>query len=202
MNQTTTVAVGLAPRGRSVAFDVVLVVVGSIVVALAAQLAIPLPFTTVPITAQTLAVLLVGAALGWKRGSAALVLYLAEGAAGLPVFAGAMAGPTHLFGSTGGYLFGFVAAAALVGWLAERRWCASVVGALAAMALGTAVIFICGVAWLAAMLGPAAAVQAGLVPFIPGAVLKIAAGAVAAPVARRLLARLGALIGLQSDFTQ
>jgi biotin transport system substrate-specific component len=98
--------------------DASLIVGASLLVALMAQVSVPLPFSPVPITGQTFAVLLVGAALGAKRGSASLLLYLLEGAAGLPVFAGGGAGPATFLGPTGGYLIGFVAAAWLVGALA------------------------------------------------------------------------------------
>lgn len=204
---TTTVAgdrsVSLAKR---LAFDVCLIASGSAVVALGAQVAIPLPFTPVPVTLQTLAVLVVAAALGCKRGGAALGLYLAEGAAGLPVFAGGAAGLGHLLGPTGGYAFGFVPAAVLVGWLADRGGCRSIGGAALTMTAGTAAIFICGFFWLAVLIGPGAAVAAGLVPFIPGAIIKITAASAAGPMARRLIARLhahlGGRIAIGGDFGQ
>src|ERR687893_2110175 len=110
----------LLPRRRSLVFDAVLVVAFSAFVALMAQVAIPL--WPVPLTLQTLAVLLTGAALGSRRGTLALLVYLAEGAVGLPVFAGGASGVAYMLGPTFGYLVGFVLAAGLVGWLAERGW--------------------------------------------------------------------------------
>ena len=187
---------------RRVIIELGLIVVGSAVVALGAQLAVPLPFTPVPVTLQTLAVLLVGVALGWRRGGAAIILYLVEGAAGLPVFAGGAAGAAHLFGATGGYLFGFVAAAALVGWLAQRGWCRHLFGSLMVMTAGTVVIFAFGLTWLAAVVGIGSAINLGLVPFIPGAILKVACGAGASPVAGRLLQQLGAMTGHEGDLTE
>ncbi len=164
-----------------------LVVLGSWLVAGLAQLVIPMGL--VPITGQTLGVLLVGALLGSRRGAAALVAYLAQGAAGLPVFAGAAAGPAVLMGPTAGYLFAFVPAAFLVGLLAERGWDKRTSSTLLAMTLATAVIFIGGLAWLGTLaasgaLQTAAAdpapgitglqslLAAGFYPFLPGAVIK------------------------------
>jgi biotin transport system substrate-specific component len=103
-------------------YDAVLVVTGSVFIALLAQVAIPLPFSPVPITGQTFAVLLVGVLLGSRRGGLGVLLYLLEGAAGLPFFAGGTAGLARLAGPTGGYLVGFVVAAIVVGLLAERGW--------------------------------------------------------------------------------
>src|SRR5262245_27892298 len=101
---------------RRRAVDLALIGLGRLVVAIAARIEVPLPWTPVPITGQTLGVLLVGAALGFRRGVASLGLYLAEGAAGLPVFSGGAAGAAHLMGPTGGYLWSFPFAAVLVGW--------------------------------------------------------------------------------------
>jgi biotin transport system substrate-specific component len=163
--------------------DLVLISSGSLLVALLAQAALPLPFTPVPLTGQTFAVLLVGAALGARRGAASLALYAIEGAAGLPVFAGGAAGLARLTGPTGGYLVGFIAAAGLVGWLAdrglERRWRTSVLPFL----LGTLVIYAFGVSWLAAFTGLPAAVQKGLLPFLPGDLIKLALAALVMPAA-------------------
>jgi biotin transport system substrate-specific component len=120
-------------------------------VALTAQIVIPtLP---VPFTGQTLGVLAVGAALGFRRGAAALLLYLALGAAGLAVFAEGGSGVAKILGATGGYLVGFVVAAAIVGRLAELGWDRHIGGSLAAMAIGTAVIYAIGVPWLKVTLG-------------------------------------------------
>src|SRR5438093_5499711 len=124
--------------------NVVLVASASLVTALGAQLAIPLPWSPVPITGQTFAVLLTGAVLGARRGFLAQALYLAEGAMGLPVFAGGAAGVAKLMGPTAGYLIAFPFAAMLTGALAERGWDRRFLTMLAAMLLGSAVIFVRG----------------------------------------------------------
>lgn len=145
---------------------VALVILGALIVAVAAQVVIPdLP---VPFTGQTLGVLVVGTALGFRRGLAALLLYLALGLAGLPIFAEGDAGAARLLGATGGYLIGFVLAAALVGRLAELGWDRRFPGALVAMLIGTAVIYAVGVPWLKFSLDIpwAQAVEAGMTKFL------------------------------------
>ena len=159
----------------------------SLLNALAAQITIPLPFSPVPITAQTFAVLLTGALLGSQLGAAALVAYLAEGLAGLPVFSAGRGGPAHLLTPTGGYLIGFVAAAYVVGWLAERGWDRRFWTAALAMVLGNLVIYAFGVAWLANFVGPFQAVAVGLVPFVAGDILKIALATILLPTGWRII---------------
>jgi biotin transport system substrate-specific component len=134
-------------------YDVALIIGGSLFVALSGRIAIPLPFSPVPITGQTLAVLLVGALLGSRRGASSLLLYLLQGAVGLPVFAGGMGGPAHLLAPTGGYLFGFVGAAFVAGLLAEQRWDRQVQSNALAMLLGNLVIYAFGLPWLAYFVG-------------------------------------------------
>ncbi len=181
----------MAPaRARHAALvDAGLIVAGSLLVAALAQVAIPLPFTPVPITGQTLAVLLVGAVLGARRGAASLALYVAEGALGLPVFTGGAAGLARLAGPTGGYLAGFVVAAFVVGWLAERARDRRLPGSLLVFAAGEAVIFALGVAWLALYVGPGRALAAGLWPFLAGDALKALAAALLLPAAWALAGR-------------
>lgn len=158
------------------------VVAGSLLVALSAQLSLPLPFSPVPVTGQTFAVLLLGAVLGARRSAAALVLYLAEGAAGLPVFAPTgLPGAARLVGPTAGYLLAFPLAALLVGWLVERSSRRGVLRWLVAGLAGEAVILTAGVAWLAAVVGWRDAVAAGLVPFLPGEAFKVALVAACLP---------------------
>lgn len=142
--------------------------------ALASQVTIRLPFTPVPITGQTFAVLLSGAAVGSRRGGAAQLAYLGLGCAGLPVFAGGSRGLP--FGPSGGYLVGFVAAAYVVGLLVERGWDRRIRTTAVAMLVGNAVIYAFGLPWLAAFTGgPLAKVlMLGLYPFIPGDLLKLA----------------------------
>lgn len=165
----------------------VLVVLGSLLTAAAAQLTIPLPFSPVPITGQTFAVLLVGALLGSRAGAAAMLTYLAEGAAGLPVFAGGKGGLAVLVGPTGGYLFGFVAAAFAVGWLCERGWDRRVWTAALAMFIGNVVIYLFGLPWLAKFVGVENVLAMGLLPFIPGDLFKLVLAALALPSGWKIL---------------
>lgn len=169
-------------------YDLVLVLSFSFIIAALAQVAIPLPFTPVPITGQTLGVLLAGFLLGGSRGAGAVLLYLAEGAAGLPVFAGAKAGMAVFFGPTAGYLLGFVVAAYLVGILAERDWDRNYGLTLGGMVLGNLVIYTFGVSWLAVILGSlTTAFTAGLVPFLIGDLIKILLAVGLLPTGWRLL---------------
>ncbi len=171
--------------------DAVLVLTGSVLIGLMARVAIPLPFTPVPVTGQTFGVLLVGALLGSRRGALSLVLYLLEGIAGLPVFAGGSSGPARLLGPTGGYLLGFVAGAWVTGWLCERGWDRRMLTAALAMLLGNLVIYLFGLPWLAAFVSPEKALMMGLWPFIPGDLLKLALAALALPTAWRLVLGAG-----------
>ena len=172
------VADTLRPDGSRLAwlYDAALVAGFSLVVALSAQVAIPLPFTPVPVTLQTLAVLLAGCLLGSGRGALAVIAYIGEGAAGLPVFSGGRGGIVHLLGPTGGYLLGFLAAAYLAGLLAERGALRSWPGTLLTLVLGNVILYIPGVIWLGAYTGMDKAVSFGLLPFLAGDALKIAAG--------------------------
>jgi biotin transport system substrate-specific component len=185
--------VGRRSRTRSRAPDIVTILVGSLVVAGLAQIAVRLPFTPVPVTGQTLGVLLVGASLGSLRGTASMLVYLAVGAAGVPLFAQGQSGIGVLAASspTAGYLWGFVLAALVVGWLAERGWDRGLGSSLGAMLVGEVVIFACGVTWLGAALGVAGerALELGLYPFVLGDLLKLVIAAAALPAAWRLIAR-------------
>ena len=166
-----------------------LVLVGSFLIGLAAQWAIPLPW--VPVTGQTFAVLLVGALLGARLGPAAVVAYLVEGAAGLPVFGQGKGGLAVLLGPTGGYLVGFVAAAHVVGLLAQRGWDRRFHTTMAAMILGNAVIYVFGLAWLSVVSGMDAQglLRLGLYPFIPGDLAKACLAAVLLPSAWGIASR-------------
>jgi biotin transport system substrate-specific component len=160
-------------------------------VALCAQVSIPLPFTPVPITGQTFAVLFTGAVLGGRRGVLALLLYLAWGAMGLPVFAGGAAGIYRFFGPTGGYLIAYPLAAGLVGALAERGWDRNPHRAPAMMLTGNFVISGLGVLWLARFtggLGPA--LVKGLLPFLPGDLVKMLLASLALPGGWMLVRRI------------
>ncbi len=171
--------------------DAMLIVLFSGFVALTARISIPLPFTLVPLTGQTLGVLLTGAVLGWRRGALALALYLVEGALGLPVWAPSatlLPGIGRLLGPTGGYLWAYPFAAALVGLLAERGWDRRFALAALAMVLGNVVIYAFGVTWLAVISGSVQqALLTGLVPFVTGDLLKIAIAAVVLPGAWTLV---------------
>jgi biotin transport system substrate-specific component len=187
----TTLVDVLLPRSRSWLFDILMVVVFSAFVALSARVAIP--WWPVPMTLQPLAVLFTGAVLGSRRGALALLLYLAEGAVGLPVFAGG-AGVAYLLGPTGGYLLSYPVAAGLVGWLAERGWDRKLVWTAAAMSLGLLVIYAFGVVWLAGFLGDLrAALVQGMLIFIPGDLVKIAIATLALPGGWALARRGGDL---------
>ncbi len=153
---------------------VLLAIGGSLLLTLSAKISVP--FYPVPMTMQTFAVLLIGAAFGWRLGAATVLLYLAQGAVGLPVFAGTPAnglGLTYMMGPTGGYLIGFVVAAALVGWLAERGWDRSFLWLVAAMFIGQAVISTYGIAWLGSSIGLAKAWAVGVMPFLYANLFKI-----------------------------
>lgn len=174
---------------RSTVVSILLVAAAAAITALAAQVRIPLPFTPVPITGQTFAVLLTGAALGWKLGSAGQLLYVAVGALGAPVFTDGSAGIEVLTGATGGYLIGFIVAAGLIGRLAERRQDRSFATMFTAFIVGSAVIYLFGVVGLMASTGwPAVeAVEKGVVPFLLGDIVKAAAAGLLLPGAWRLL---------------
>jgi biotin transport system substrate-specific component len=161
-----------------------------VLTAVAAQIAIPM--WPVPITGQTFAVLLVGAVLGASRAAVSMIAYFSMGAIGLPVFTGAVAGVS--FGTTFGYQVGFIAAAAVVGWLAQLNWQRKVSGVLASFLIGNGVIYLFGLPWLAfalANLGMASNVTsvlaAGLIPFLLGDAIKMALAAAVLPIAWKYL---------------
>jgi biotin transport system substrate-specific component len=176
---------------RSAINNVALILSGAVFTAYAAQLVIPM--WPVPMTAQTLAVLLVGSVLGATRGAISLIVYFSMGAVGLPVFSAA----TSLsFGPTFGYLVGFVAAAALVGYLSQRGWHKSVAGVLGSFAIANSVIYLFGLPWLAFVLGSLGAANdlvsvsaAGLAPFIIGDVIKMTLAAALLPLAWKFLGK-------------
>jgi len=200
----TALAPSLArPRQAAsrVLVDALLVVAGSLLIAGLAQVSILLPFTPVPITGQTLGVLLVGASFGLARAGLAIALYLVEGAIGLPFFAEGRSGldVLGLASASGGYLWGFLAAGLLCGWLAERGWDRSVRSSISLMLLGSVVIYLFGIPWLmqsdvyAGFLGHSPsleeALQGGLYPFVIGDLLKLAIAAGILPAAWKLTGR-------------
>lgn len=161
--------------------EIALVLVSSWLIALTAQVVIPLQ--PVPITGQTFGVLLVGALLGSKRGAITALVYLIQGVMGLPVFAGGTAGVGKLAGPTGGYLIGFVVAAFAVGWLSERGWDRRFTTTAISMLIGNAAIYALGLPWLATFVGWESVLKVGLFPFILGDLLKVILAAVALPQA-------------------
>jgi biotin transport system substrate-specific component len=163
-------------RGRAAAYDALLVAGFSLLIGLGAQVSFPLPFTPVPVTLQTFAVLMAGCALGSRRGALAVLAYLEEGFAGLPVFSAGTAGIAHLFGPTGGYLVGFVAAAFVVGLGVERGAARRWPGRLAVLVAGSMTLYVPGVIWLGAFTGIDTAVTLGFMPFVVGDALKVVAG--------------------------
>lgn len=162
-----------------------LAVIGAVAIALSARLGLTLPGTSVPQTAQTLAVVMVGGVLGPAYGAVSVALYLGLGVVGVPVFAGGASGLETLVGPTGGYLLGFVCAAAVAGWWMGSGWCLRGASAVAGMALAHLQILMLGWAWLALELGSNAAYRGGVQPFLVGAVVKsVIAGVTLAWVAR------------------
>jgi biotin transport system substrate-specific component len=178
-------------RSSSALRAVVLIALGTALLTLSAKTNLPLPY--VPMTLQTLVVLMIGATYGWRLGGATVIAYLAEGAIGLPVFAGPVGGLAPFLGPTAGYLIGFVAAAVATGWLGERGWDRSVLWLFVAMALGHIIILTAGFAWLAfgLELGAAKAWSVGVAPFVAASVIKNALGALLVPAVRHVLDRRG-----------
>lgn len=184
-----------ADASRRIAFDALAVVVASLFVAAAAQLSVPTPWG-VPFTAADIAALLVGVALGPWRGAAALTLYMAEGISGLPVFSGGYAGfPPVSFG----FILGYIPAAFIAGWLAQRGWDRSPIRLAAALTVAQLAIYAGGLSWMAivAALGIAGApalsfekiMMMGMVPFIPAAAIKIGIAVALVPAAWKAIGR-------------
>ncbi|HEV7572950.1 MAG TPA: biotin transporter BioY [Thermoanaerobaculia bacterium] len=176
-------------RGRA-ALDVLLVVVASAIIAIAAQIAIPIPGTVVPLTMQPLAVLLVGITLGSTRGAAAAALYLLEGFSGMPVFAQGHGGAIWLAGPTAGYLFSYPFAAFVAGWFSERGWGSTTIRSIAGMLVALGIIYLGGWSLIAAVTGANTAWLTGVRPFLIADILKVAVGASLLPQLQRMLAKL------------
>ena len=170
----------------AILYDAIVVICGSLILGLSAQVKVYLPISPVPITGQTFAVLMLAALLGSRRGVLAMIAYLIEGASGLPVFAGGI-GIAVLIGPTGGYLVGFVAAAYVVGKLAEMGWDRRVSTTIVAMLAGEIVLYTFGVCWLAIMTNIRTALVIGLYPFIVGDILKVILAAAVLPAGWKLL---------------
>ena len=167
-----------------------LILVGSLLLTASAK--VQVPFYPVPMTLQTLVVLLIGVVFGWRMGSVTVLAYLAQGALGFPVFAGTPEkglGLLYMAGPTGGYLLGFALAAATTGWLAERGLDRSAIGTAFAMAAGNVVIYVCGLVWLSSFVGMEKAVALGMVPFLFGDLMKIALATATLPMIWKFLNR-------------
>ena len=180
----------LLDRGRSQFQTLFLILAGSLLLTLSAK--VQVPFYPVPMTLQTLVVLLIGVAFGWRMGVAIVLAYLAQGVMGLPVFAGTPEkglGLLYMGGPTGGYLMGFVLAAATTGWLAERGLDRSLIGTAIAMVAGNVVIYACGLVWLSTFVGMDKAVTFGMAPFLFGDLVKIALATVMLPMVWKFLNR-------------
>jgi len=177
-------------KKRAGIYNIVLILAGSLLIGVSANLAVWLPFSPVPVTAQTFAVLMIGALFGSRRAGLCVLAYIAEGAAGLPVFSMGRGGLAVLFGPTGGYLVGFVAAAYIVGLLAEKGWDRRICTTILAMALGNIVIYAFGLAALSCFTGINRMLLAeGFYPFIVGDCLKIVLAATVLPSGWKLLER-------------
>lgn len=172
-------------------FVTVLMLIAGVVILTLGSWAV-LPLDPVPISGQTLAVTVIGAVFGWRLGAVAVIVWLALAAAGAPLLAAGTSGLARFIGATGGYLFAFPFAAALVGWLAEKGWTRRFGSALAAMLLGNALCLLVGAVWLAAFLGLTAGFAKGVLPFLPGALLKSFVGALLVALAwKRVALRAG-----------
>jgi biotin transport system substrate-specific component len=187
MQASLTLGDALVPR-KTLLRDTLLVLGASLFIAAMARTALPVPLSPVPVTGQTFAVLLVGVILGSRLGSFSVLAYIAEGAAGLPVFAGG-GGFAFLLGPTGGYLAGFAAAAFVTGWLAEHGWDRRPLTAALAMLTGNAVLYLFGLLWLSRFTGMESVLALGLYPFLAGDLIKIGLATAALPLAWKMIRR-------------
>lgn len=187
MMRSPTLADAVLPH--STPRNLVLALAGSL--ALVASAKLQVPFWPVPMTMQTFVVLVIGMSFGWRLGAATVLLYLAEGATGLPVFANSPErgiGLAYMAGPTGGYLAGFVMAAAVTGFLAERGWGRTVASAFAVLAAGVVAIYLPGILWLGAVIGwDKPILSLGVWPFLPAELVKVALAAAVLPFAWRFV---------------
>lgn len=193
MLTNATVADLLRPCEKRLAgfYDITLIVGGSLLIGLCAHIKVWLPFSPVPVTGQTFAVLMLGVLLGARRGCLAVLAYIIEGAAGLPVFAAGV-GPAALLGPTGGYLFGFIPAAYITGSLAEKGWDRRFGTTVLTMIFGNLAIYSFGLIWLGCLTGfNAMVLTLGLYPFIIGDSFKIILAAILLPSGWKMLERGG-----------
>lgn len=171
--------------------NALLVVGAAALTALCAQVSVPVPGSPVPVTLQTFAVLVAGAGLGWRLGATSQALYVLVGAVGAPIYADGQGGWAAATGATAGYLAGFIVAAAVVGYLAERHQDRQIATAIPAMLAGSAVVYLFGVTWLAHSIGVDAqsAVEIGLTPYVIGDAVKLVAAGLVLPGAWALARR-------------
>jgi biotin transport system substrate-specific component len=190
--EAATLRLAVFPRS-GVLTRAALVVAGTLLVAGAAQISVKLPFTPVPITGQTFAVVLVGASLGAVSGTASLALYLLAGLV-LPFYAGGNQGVDIVHGTSGGYIIGFIVAAGVTGFLAERRWDRRFSSSVGAMLTGNVIIYLVGLPWLWWQINPHPSLEKtleyGLYPFVPGDLFKLYIAAAALPTAWRIVERV------------
>ncbi len=186
-----TLRLAAFPR-TSLISDTLLVLAGTGLVAGAAQISFKLPFTPVPITGQTFAVVLVGASLGAIRGTASLLLYMWVGVAGAPIYAHQSSGWDVITSASGGYIVGFILAAAITGVLAEHGWDKRLSSSIGAMLTGNVIIYLVGLPWLAVVLHTnlEKTLEYGLYPFVPGDTFKLYLAAAALPVSWRIVRRI------------
>jgi biotin transport system substrate-specific component len=180
------VPIRVSERLHTRARHLALILLGVLLISICARIWILIPGNPVPLTGQTFGVLLTAGALGFRRGLAATGLYVLLGLVGLPILAEGKHGLEWIYGATGGYLVGFVLASGLVGRLAELGWDRSIAGAIGAMVLGSLLIYVVGVPWLAYVAFQGDLVQGvekGLIPFLPWDALKLLLAALAFPVA-------------------
>ncbi|MDH5188286.1 MAG: biotin transporter BioY [Rhodospirillaceae bacterium] len=191
VNIYPTMAATLWPTSSNVLKGIILALFGSVLLTISAK--IHVPFYPVPMTMQTLVVLSLGMALGSRLGAATVLLYLAEGAMGLPVFSGTPEkglGVAYMMGPTGGYLLGFVVAAWFTGFLAERGWDRGFASTAIAMVAGNAIIYTFGLLWLGSILGwNKPIIEWGMTPFLLGDVTKIAMAVILMPLAWKALGK-------------
>lgn len=177
MTYSLTCPQSLDKKESSLVENVFEIALGTLLIALCAQISIPLSFTPVPLTLQTLAVLFVGAKLGSKKGALCVLAYLAESIAGLPVLAGGISNPLALIGPRGGYLIGFIAQAYIFGWIFEKKQKMGMLTLLSLGALACLIQLTLGACWLSNFVGWNNALIMGFYPFVPGETLKVIAAA-------------------------
>lgn len=190
-NTYPTIAATVWPTSSKILRGVILAITGSILLTISAKISVP--FYPVPMTMQTLVVLALGMALGSRLGVATVLLYMAEGAIGLPVFSGTPEkglGLAYMMGTTGGYLLGFVVAVWATGFLAERGWGRGFVSTALAMVIGNAIIYTLGLLWLGSLLGwDKPIIEWGMTPFLLGDITKIALAVILMPLVWKALGK-------------